>query len=44
MNLGNLNVVISDRKIWTGTPTSAFKACVVSRTDYTPLCKEKDDW
>jgi RHS repeat-associated protein len=38
--LGNVNVVISDRKIWTGTPTSAFKACVVSRTDYFPFGME----
>jgi hypothetical protein len=30
-----VNAVISDRKIWNATPTSAFKACVVSRTDYT---------
>lgn len=39
-SLGNVNVVISDRKIWNATPNSAFKACVVSRTDYFPFGME----
>lgn len=34
LGLGNVNVVISDRKLWTPA-TNAFKACIVSRTDYT---------
>jgi RHS repeat-associated protein len=35
--LGNVNVVISDRKIWV---TNAFKACNLSRTDYFPFGME----
>ncbi|MBU3661327.1 MAG: hypothetical protein FGM14_15770 [Flavobacteriales bacterium] len=42
--LGNVNVVISDRKIWNATPISAFKACVVSRTDYFPFGMLNDTW
>jgi len=37
--LGNVNVVISDRKLWTPA-TNAFKACIVSRTDYFPFGME----
>ncbi len=37
--LGNVNVVISDRKLWVPT-TGAFKACTLSRTDYFPFGME----
>jgi len=37
--LGNVNVVISDRKLWVPA-TSAFKACTLSRTDYFPFGME----
>ena len=33
--LGNVNVVISDRKIWNGTPINALRAVILSKTDYT---------
>ena len=38
--LGNVNVVISDRKIWTGTPINAFRAVILSKTDYFPFGQE----
>ena len=37
--LGNVNVVISDRKIYVPA-TGAFKACTLSRTDYFPFGME----
>jgi RHS repeat-associated protein len=38
--LGNVNVVISDRKIWNGTPINAFRAVILSKTDYFPFGQE----
>jgi RHS repeat-associated protein len=37
--LGNVNVVITDRKLWVPA-TGAFKACTLSRTDYFPFGME----